>query len=325
MKLIKFVIYSAAMFLMLGVAQPSPSAQSASLGGEIPAASVVNSSEQPASKNEKAASNERASINSGDKLSIQVYQEPDLSGSFTVDTSGEINYPLLGDVYSQGLSLDELKAFVEGRLGTEYLVNPQVKIEFEESPNKSVSVLGQIIKPGNYIYTPNLSLIKLMSQVGGFTSEALTEDIKIVRSDPDGKKTTIPVNMDKIIKEAGSDFILEPGDIIYVEKNRLNIMGQIGAGKEDVESPKAFITILGQVATPGNYHLTKDVTLIRLIGQAGGFTPVAATSRVKIVRSDFRGGKQKVIMVNAGKIMDGRSEDVKLEAGDLITIPESYF
>jgi len=264
-------------------------------------------------------------VNTGDKLSIQVYQEPDLSGSFTVDFGGEINYPLLGQVYAQGLSLDELKAFLTERLAAEYLVNPQVKVEFEESPNKSVSVLGQVIKPGNYIYTPNLSLIKLVSQVGGFTPAALTNDIKIVRAASDGNKTTIQVDMDKIIKEASQDFILEPGDVVYVEKNSQNLMGQIGAGKEDVESPKDFITILGQVATPGNYHLTKDVTLIRVIGQAGGFTPVAATNRIKIVRSDPESGKQKVVMVNGGKIMDGRAKDVKLEPGDLITVPETYF
>ncbi len=272
-----------------------------------------------------SSKNERTSVNTGDKLSIQVYQEPDLSGSFTVDFGGEINYPLLGQVYAQGLSLDELKAFLTERLAAEYLVNPQVKVEFEESPNKSVSVLGQVIKPGNYIYTPNLSLIKLVSQVGGFTPAALTNDIKIVRAASDGNKTTIQVDMDKIIKEASQDFILEPGDVVYVEKNSQNLMGQIGAGKEDVESPKDFITILGQVATPGNYHLTKDVTLIRVIGQAGGFTPVAATNRIKIVRSDPESGKQKVVMVNGGKIMDGRAKDVKLEPGDLITVPETYF
>ena len=272
-----------------------------------------------------SAKNERTSVNTGDKLSIQVYQEPDLSGSFTVDFGGEINFPLLGQIYAQGLSLDELKAFLTERLASEYLVNPQVKVEFEESPNKSVSVLGQVIKPGNYIYTPNLSLIKLVSQVGGFTPAALTSDIKVVRASTDGNKTTIQVDMDKIIKEASQDFVLEPGDIVYVEKNSQNLMGQIGAGKEDIESPKDFVTILGQVATPGNYHLTKDVTLIRVIGQAGGFTPVAATNRIKIVRFEPASGKQKVIMVNGGKIMDGRAKDVKLEPGDLITIPETYF
>lgn len=278
----------------------------------------------PRSGKDNAVEIVRTAINTGDKLNIQVYQEPDLSGSFTVDFGGEINFPLLGQVYSQGLSLDELKSFLTERLGVEYLVNPQVKVEFEESPNKSVSVLGQVIKPGNYIYTPNLSLIKLVSQVGGFTPAALTSDIKIVRTISDDNKTTIQVDMDKIIKEASDDLILEPGDIVYVEKNTQNLMGQIGAGKEDVQSPKDFVTILGQVASPGNYHLTEDVTLIRVVGQAGGFTPVAATTRIKIVRLQDD-GKQKVIMVNGGRIMDGRAKDVKLEPEDLVTVPESYF
>ena len=271
----------------------------------------------------ESAHKERVSIHSGDKLNIQIFQEPDLSGSFVVDEAGEINYPLLGQIYTQGLSLDEFKSFLTEQLSADYLVNPQVKVEFEESPNKSVSVLGQVVKPGNYIYTPNMSLIKLLSQVGGFSPVAMTEEIRVVRTQNDGVKTTLTVDIDKIIKEAGSDFVLEPSDIVYVDKNRQNLMGQIGAGKEDVEGAKVFVTVLGQVSSPGNYHHTKDVTLIRVIGQAGGFTALAAITRVKIVRSENT-GKQKVIMVNAGKIMDGHSPDVKLEPGDLVTVPESY-
>lgn len=264
-------------------------------------------------------------INVGDKLNIQVYQEPDLSGSFTVDSAGEVNFPLLGQVYSQGLTLDELKSFIEEKLSAEYLVNPQLKVEFEASPNKAISVLGQVAAPGNYIYTPNLSLIKLISQVGGFAPEALTDEIQIVRTQADGKKSTFKVDMDKIIKEAEPDFSLEPGDIVYVEKNRQNLIGQIGTGKEDAESPKDFVTLFGQVGSQGNYHLTKDVSLIRLVGQAGGFSPAAAVTRVRIVRTDRETGKQKIFMVNAGKILNGRSPDVELESGDIITVPESYF
>lgn len=295
---------------------------------EVPAESadpaILKQDPKAVSEPKEKINVERVLVHAGDRLKIEIYQEPDLSGSFTVDEAGEINYPLLGQVYSQGLSLDELKAYLTETLGAEYLVNPQVKVEFEASPNKSVSILGQVVKPGNYIYTPNMSLIKLVSEVGGFGPGALTEDIKVVRSKPDGSKTTIPINMEKIIKEAESDFVLEPGDIVYVDKNRQNMMGQIGAGKEDVESAKAFVTVLGQVASPGNYHHTRDVTLIRVVGQAGGFTSLAAVGRVKIVRATSETGKQKVIMINAGKIMDGRSEDVKLEPGDLVTVPESY-
>src|SRR3989338_4520048 len=44
-------------------------------------------------------------IRAGDKLNIQVYREKDLTGIFTVDLSGNISYPLLGEVHVQGLSL----------------------------------------------------------------------------------------------------------------------------------------------------------------------------------------------------------------------------
>lgn len=64
------------------------------------------------------------------------------------------------------------------RLAAEYLVNPQVKVEFEESPNKSVSVMGQVIKSGNYIYTPKVIMVS-----GGKIMDGRAKDVKLEPGD----------------------------------------------------------------------------------------------------------------------------------------------
>lgn len=256
-------------------------------------------------------------IHSGDKLSIEVYREKDLTGTFTVDSSGKINYPLLGEIYVEGLSRDELKGYLTETLGADYVVNPQVQIEFLESPNKSVAILGQVSKPGNYILTPNSTLVRLISQVGGFTSDASIDNVKIVRTEADGEKKSQLINVGDIMSGKAGDFKLEPGDLIYVQKAPKEKENGLGA----IES---VVTILGQVNRPGNYPMVPQMTLIRLIAQAGGFTPVASAGNVRVVRHS-KDGRETSFSVDAGRIMSGHAEDVKLEAGDLVVVQESLF
>jgi len=254
-------------------------------------------------------------IDVGDKLNIRVYKEPDLSGVFNVTASGKINYPILGEVYARSLSLDELKQFFFNKLNGTYVKNPQIEITIAESPTKSVSVLGQVTKPGNYILTHQLTILRLISQNGGFAPEAATSIVRIVRSHKDGKKETVKVNIDKVIQGEAEDVLLVPGDIIFVDSRSK------GQGKNEVS--KNYITLLGQVGRPGNYFFNPNLTLISLIGEAGGFTAVAATGRVKIIRRSSA-GKKNSFTVDAGNIMNG-GKDVEIEEGDLIIVPESYF
>ena len=258
-------------------------------------------------------------IDSGDKLNIQVYKEPDLSGVFAVSTSGKISYPILGEIYVQDMQLDQFKDFLYQKLNEKYVIDPQIEISFTESQTKSVAVLGQVVKPGSYILTPNLTLLKLMSQIGGFTSNAATGTIRVVRSSrEDGKKQTLEVNIEKIVRGQNQDMALKAGDIIFVD-----VRSKEEEQKKETDS-KVFITILGQVIKPGNYFYSPNLTLIRLVGQAGGFSSLAATSSVKIVRTS-KEGKQESFVVNAGRIMGGKVKDIELQEGDLVVVPESYF
>ena len=257
---------------------------------------------------------EKYLIHAGDKLNIQVYDEKDLSGVFLVDSTGMINYPLLGEISTEKLSIDEFKKLLKEKLGSDYLINPQVEVSYVESPSKAIAVLGQVVKPGNYIARPKLTLAKLIPEVGGFTPNALTSKVKISRPSESGKRNLIEVDADAIIKGKIEDVSLFPGDMVMVD---------VMADKAKEEGP--FVTILGQVRSPGNYTVKKNgTTLIGLIGETGGFTPVASTSHVRIVRK-LKDGKEKIFFVDAGMLMSGKGKDFNLEAGDLIVVEESYF
>ncbi len=253
-------------------------------------------------------------ISVGDKLSIQVYREPDLTGVFTVSSAGRINYPLLGEVQAEGLTPEDLRVSLEKSLSKDYLVKPQVEVVFQESPANSVTVVGEIEKPGNYILTPKITLLKMIFQVGGAKIDPSRLHVKLIRTAGEEKKEFVKLNLEDIINGDQSDITLEPGDMIFVHSFEVK--------KE--KDFKDIISVLGQVGSPGNYEPAPDMTLIKLIAEAGGFTPVALTSHVKIVRFSKK-GEETVFYVNAAKIMEGRSADVPLEPGDLIVVSETFF
>ncbi len=86
------------------------------------------------------------------------------------------------------------------------------------------------------------------------------------------------------------------------------------------------IVILGQVKSPGSYDFGDEgITLVQAIARAGGFTDVAATDRVVVIRSE--NGVEKKIVVNVAAIIKGgdRSKDLDLKPDDVVSVPETIF
>src|SRR3990167_7440890 len=106
-------------------------------------------------------------LQAGDRLEITVYREDDLSGVYEIDPAGALTFPLVGEMKVTGFRVDELLERLNWNL-RKYLVNPQVSVSRNEATIKSISVLGQVKKPGTFNYTPGLTLMRLVSQAGGF-------------------------------------------------------------------------------------------------------------------------------------------------------------
>lgn len=156
-------------------------------------------------------------VQPGDLLDIKVFREADLTGAYQVDPKGELSFPLVGRISVQGSSLSELREQVTQGL-RKYLVNPQVTISRTESTIKSISVLGHVKNAGRYDYSPGSSLMRVISEAGGFTPSANRKKIRIVRVE-DGKKTSIIVNAVDIIDGKSDDRELEAGDMIFVPES----------------------------------------------------------------------------------------------------------
>lgn len=117
-----------------------------------------------------------------DVLKITVFQEPDLSlDGVPVDASGNLLYPLIGNVAASGKTSSELSFDIAQRLEERFLVNPQVSIIVKESATQNVTVEGQVTKPGVFPITGSTTLLQAMAYAEGPTRIAALDDVTVFR------------------------------------------------------------------------------------------------------------------------------------------------
>lgn len=126
---------------------------------------------------EQAPPSESITLQPGDVLLVAIWREEDLSGEFTVDESGTVTLPLLGEEKVTGIPLEQLR----DRLIEEYRVqlrNPSINV----TPLRRIDVLGEVRQPGVYKIDPTVSLAGAVALAGGATSAGDLNRITVVRS-----------------------------------------------------------------------------------------------------------------------------------------------
>ena len=105
----------------------------------------------------------------GDKLRITVYNEPSLTGEYTLTSEGHVSMPLVGEVAAAGLSLADLQRDLTTRLAS-YVKQPRVSVE--PTTYRPYYILGEVNKPGEYPYAQGLKVEQAIAAAGGFTYRA---------------------------------------------------------------------------------------------------------------------------------------------------------
>lgn len=104
-------------------------------------------------------------LTTGDKIGVTVFGQPDASGESTVDQSGNIRLPMIGDISAVNLTLSELERSIAHALAQGYIRNPTISIRVAEfSP---IYVLGMVRTPGLYPYREGLSVLGSIARAGG--------------------------------------------------------------------------------------------------------------------------------------------------------------
>ena len=157
----------------------------------------------------------------GDLVDIQVYMEDNMNRVLRLSGSGNITFPLVGNVKLSGLTLEQAEQRLASRL-TAYIKHPQVSMLVKEYGNKTVYVLGQVSKPAAIQIPPEkpLTVLEAITSVGGFTDVANTSKVRVLRSE-NGKQKTIDVDVTQITKQGNKsmDISLQPGDVVFVPQS----------------------------------------------------------------------------------------------------------
>ena len=106
----------------------------------------------------------------GEKIRINVYGEPTLSGDYEIDPNGVVSLPLAGTVRAVGLTQPEFEQELAKKFKSEYLKNPKVTVTILQF--RPIYIVGEIAKQGEFPYKPGLNILTAMALAGGGTYRA---------------------------------------------------------------------------------------------------------------------------------------------------------
>lgn len=164
---------------------------------------------------EVIAAEDRVGID--DTFDVRVYGEGDLSGTFRVATDGTVDYPLAGRLQVAGLRTGEIQQLLVNKLKDRYLKDPQVIVTIKERNSQKISVLGQVAKPGQVGYYPNMTIVDAIANAGGFTGIAAKNSVNL-RRQVAGKIEVHVFPVADISEGRSPNVMVLPGDVLVVDE-----------------------------------------------------------------------------------------------------------
>jgi len=177
---------------------------------------VQNSTTLPAPTRQDLTVGDRpALIGPLDTIQIDVFNVPDLSREVQVDASGRIAMPLAGTIDARGKTSEELAQAIEAALSGRYVRNPEVTINIKSSVSQVVTIDGQVVEPGLYPVTNQMTLMRAIASAKGLSEFARQDDVVILRT-VEGRKMAGLYNIAAIRRGAYGDPPIYANDVIVV-------------------------------------------------------------------------------------------------------------
>jgi polysaccharide export outer membrane protein len=240
-------------------------------------------------------------------------------GVIHIDHQGNIRLPLAGRIEAAGLTVESLETEIVSRLSG-IMHKPEVSVSVAEYRSHPVSVLGAVRNPGVYQVTGPKTLFEVLSLAGGLNPDA-SNRIKIMRSTSAGPLPLANASPDK----SGEFFTAELNVKSVMEaknpKENINVLPN-----DVITVPKAdMVYVVGAVHKSGGFALSEkeQISVLQAVSLAEGLDNVAKTSGARILRQSSPGAQRTEVAINVQKILDGRAQDVPLQANDILFIPNS--
>jgi polysaccharide biosynthesis/export protein len=245
-------------------------------------------------------------IGPGDLLQINMFENPELSGSFRVDSNGNIVLPLIGPMHVAGETAEEAGDQIARRYIQAGILKPgnsYATVSILEYATQGITINGEVKSPGIYPALGVRFLNDVIAAAGGENPAAASRVIITHRDDP-AHPDSVYYNPSAMSPTVPQVQIL-PGDTIMVPR----------AG---------IIYVLGDVNRSGGFVLDgrQVLTVEEAMALAGGGAKAAALNRVQLVRS-LKDGRKEAITISLNEIFKGKAPDVDLKDGDVVYVPTS--
>ena len=169
----------------------------------------------PPNRGDLTAADRPALIGPLDTIQVDVFNIPDLSREMQVDASGRISMPLAGTIDARGKTAAELANDIESALQRRYVRSPEVTINIKSSVSQVVTVDGQVVEPGLYPVTNQMTLMRAIASAKGMSEFARANEVIILRT-VDGRKMAGLYNVEAIRRGAYDDPPIFANDVIVV-------------------------------------------------------------------------------------------------------------
>jgi len=251
-------------------------------------------------------------IGPDDVLEISIFEwelsEQTKTLEFRVAQTGVISLPSLGVVQVGDKSVQDIQAIIEKQLSDKgVLQNPRVGVAVKEFRSRRIAVIGEVNAPGVYAIQQNVStLMDVLTLAGGPTRNA-GQIAHILRKEK-GRfdPVRITVNLKQLFEEGIFDLnaVLQGDDIVFIPNAPL-------------------MYVYGSVRSPGGYTLNRSIRALEAIALAGGVNRDADKKHCFLVRRDGPMGVEQVVALNVVDIERGKQQDVFLQEGDVLHVPDS--
>ncbi len=111
-----------------------------------------------------------------------MFNVPELNREMQVDASGRIAMPLAGTIDARGRTAEELAKAIETALRARYVRNPEVTVNIKSSVSQVVTIDGQVVEPGLYPVTNQMTLMRVIASAKGLSEFARQDDVVILRT-----------------------------------------------------------------------------------------------------------------------------------------------
>jgi polysaccharide biosynthesis/export protein len=230
-----------------------------------------------------------------DVVSIKVVNQPDMDTATRVETDGTIDFPYVGRIKAAGLSEDALARAIERRLAARQIVtDPHVLVEIS-SFGTQASVQGQVGAAGVYTLDRPTNLTQLLSRAGGVRDTGVGGTVTVRRAHGSIVQTFDSKEV-QAGRGPGANFMIANNDEIFVDL-------------------APFYYIYGYVGHPGEFPLTRPLTVQEAISIGGGVAATGSEWRIRIKRKAANGESMEV----------PASLDDQVQSGDTIVVNERIF